>query len=189
MKGAVFTAFNDMVDETFSPDVWEWLVDETAPGSGAIYTSAGSYPASELMNYVAALAERTGAAPNALVRTFGTYLLHVFYQRHRVFFVDVGVRDFLQSVHNVIHVEVQKLHPDANLPWFEYETPSPDQLVMIYDSPRRMCALVEGLLDGVAQVFGTELQTTHATCTHRGAAHCRFEVAFTDPDKRVEYSE
>ncbi len=185
MKGVVFNIFNDMIDEKFSPDTWEDLIDKTNPESGAVYTSAATYPAHELVGYVGALSEITGADPNDLVRAFGGYLMHQFYERHPHFFDDITVREFLLSVHDVIHVEVMKLHTDARLPTFEYEEPSSDSLVMIYSSPRKLCALAEGLLVGVSEIFDTQFHYAQTACVHTGAEKCRFEVSFTNPDKRI----
>jgi len=84
----------------------------------------------------------------------------------------------LKTIGKIIHIEVHNLFPEASLPKFSYEDPGPDHLVMIYDSERHLCDLVEGLLVGVGRHFGQEIEFTQSLCTKRGDPHCRFEITF-----------
>ncbi len=182
MKGIVFTVFNKMVEETFGENMWEDLLDDVDPESGGIYTTAGTYEAGELLGYVGALAQRTGEAPENLVRAFGKYMLKQLAGVYPQLFEGHNLKSFLMSVHDVIHVEVQKLYPGAELPTFTYEDPGGDELVMKYQSPRKLCVLAEGLMDGAAEHFNTKLERKHETCMHKGDDHCRFELSISVPD-------
>ena len=81
-----------------------------------------------------------------------------------------------EPVDGVIHVEVQKLFPDAITPRLVCEDPGPDRLVMTYRSERGFCHLVEGFLDGVSDHFGTKIDYHQSSCAHDG----RFELGFSD---------
>jgi len=48
MKGSVFTEFMDMIDQTFSVEVCENLIDISNLPSQGIYTSVGTYDFSEI---------------------------------------------------------------------------------------------------------------------------------------------
>lgn len=178
MKGIVFNIFADLVTDKFGMDVWDQLIEETSPASGAIYTSAEVYPDGELVAYVTALSALTGAAPEDLIRTFGTYTMHKFYSLHPEFMADHSAKSFLESVHDVVHVEVKKLHPDTLLPDFEYESAGDTQLTMLYSSPRKLCHLAEGLIVGTAEIFKEEISLVHGECMHQGADRCRLELNF-----------
>ena len=115
-----------------------------------------------------------------LIFAFGQYLLGRFADIHPEFFENHDIKSFLKTVHDVIHVEVKKLHPDAVLPNFDYEDPGPDQLTMLYRSPRGLCALAEGLVSGAAQHFGASVSSTHDICMHQGEDHCRLDLSFSD---------
>lgn len=178
MKGMVFNIFSDMVTEGFGLETWDQLIDQTDPASNAIYTSADVYPDEELVGYVTALAEITGAEVSELIRAFGIYMMHKFKKMHPEFMVDHTARTFLESVHEVIHVEVKKLHPDTLLPKFEYESAGEDQLTMIYSSERKLCHLAEGLIAGAAEIFGEPVSMHQSQCMHAGAQTCRLELTF-----------
>lgn len=181
MKGIVFNILGDLVEENFGLDVWDDLIDATAPASRGIYTSVELYPDAELLAYVDAIAERTGAAPADVVRMFGNYMLKRFAEIHPEFFDGHTIKSFLQSVHDVIHVEVEKLHPDVILPNFTYEDPADDALVMHYHSPRKLCHLAEGLIEGSGRHFGTAVDIQHDVCMHDGADYCTLVLGFGGP--------
>ncbi|MEM7079376.1 MAG: heme NO-binding domain-containing protein [Pseudomonadota bacterium] len=178
MKGVVFTMFGELVEEQFGFDVWDELIEVTEPPSKGIYIATDVYPDEELLAYVAALSARAGVPSNQLVYAFGEYMLGRFKDSHPEFFSGHDLSSFLQSVHQVIHVEVKKLHADAVLPTFTYEDNGPQELVMIYQSPRKLCALAEGLISASATHFGQQLSCQHETCMHDGASHCRLKLSF-----------
>lgn len=178
MKGMVFNIFGDLVTDSFGWETWDQLIERTQPGSDAIYTSGDVYPDEELVAYVTELSKITGASAPDLIRTFGKFMMHKFKGIHPEFLEGQDAKSFLASVHDVIHVEVHKLHPDSLLPTFEYEDPAPDKLTMIYASVRKMCPLAEGLIEGVAEVFEQKIEISHTQCMHDGADNCRLELSF-----------
>ena len=178
MKGMVFTMFADMIEKEFGIDTWDKLIDETAPESQGIYTSVEVYPDQELLAYVSILSQQSEVPVNNLVFAFGKYLMGRFQEIHSDFFVDHDLKSFLKSVHDVIHVEVKKLHPGVVLPEFKYDDTGADTLTMFYHSPRQLCSLAEGLISGAADCFNTMVDVSHDVCMHRGADHCQLDLRF-----------
>lgn len=178
MKGIVFNIFSDLVTDEFGMEVWDQLIQQTDPASGAVYTSAEVYPDGELIAYVTALSGITGVPAADLIRTFGTYTMHKFYALHPEFMTEHTAKSFLESVHDVVHVEVKKLHPDTLLPEFQYESTGDDQLTMFYSSPRKLCHLAEGLIIGTADIFSEKIELAHSQCMHDGAEQCRLDLCF-----------
>lgn len=154
MKGIVFTEFLDMVETQFSADMVDDLIDDCALPSAGAYTSVGTYDHAELVALVGALATRTATPVPDLVKAFGRHLLGRFFANYPRFFE--GVTDavtFLAGIEDVIHVEVLKLYPDAQLPRFEC-TRQFGGLDMVYHSPRHFDDLAEGLIDGAVAHWG-----------------------------------
>lgn len=177
MKGVVFNIFNDMINDQFGMGTWQTLIDRTKPDSDAVYTSGDVYPDEELVAYVTELSAITNVAVPELIRAFGRYMMKVFARIHPEYLTS-DPKAFLRSVHDVIHVEVKKLHPDAVLPEFTYEDPDDNHLTMIYKSPRKLCYLAEGLIAGVAEQYETPIDINHSQCMHDGAETCRLELRF-----------
>lgn len=178
MKGIVFNVLSDMVTESFGLEIWDKLIEKSKPESGAIYTSAQVYPDEELVSYLTELSKITDTDAADLFRVFGKYMMHKFKVMHPKFLNNHTAKTFLASVHNVIHVEVKKLHPDTLLPTFEFEDNSSDTLTMIYSSKRKLCYLAEGLVEGVGEVFDESIDIQQTECMHDGAEKCRLELRF-----------
>ncbi len=175
MKGVVFNILADLVEEKFGIEVWDALLQETQ--QDGIYVSAEAYPDEDLFALVAAGSEKSGIPVNDLVKTFGEYMFPQFHRQNPDFFQPgMTLKEFLLTVDRVIHVEVRKLHPDASLPKFEYVDENDQELTMLYNSPRKLCMLAEGLIAGAATHFDAEYTLSHDTCMHDGADHCRLHL-------------
>jgi hypothetical protein len=170
MKGIVFTEFLEMVEDRFSPDMVDDIIDAAAPPNGGAYTAVGTYDHSELVAMVVALSEKSGLPVPALVHAFGQHMFGRFLANFPGFFVGVtGAVQFLSGIEHIIHAEVLKLYPDAQLPRFECE-PLPDGgLRMVYRSPRHFEDLAHGLIDGAVAHWGggysvSRLAVEQGTC-------------------------
>ncbi len=154
MKGMVFTAFLEMVEEKFSLQIADSIIEASKVPSGGAYTSLGTYSHEEIISLVIQLAQQTGIPVTDLVRTFGEYMFGQLAASHPQFIDrNKGALDFLNNVDKYIHVEVRKLYPDAELPAFSYEAPAPNVLVMTYRSSRPFADLAEGLIIGSIKYF------------------------------------
>lgn len=154
MKGMVFTEFLEMVEAKFSADMVDDIIEDSdLPNRGA-YTAVGTYDHEELVKMVVALSKRTNIAAPALVQVFGEHLFGRFNALYPSFFAGVtSALDFLEGIETIIHTEVRKLYPDAQLPKFECKR-APDGLSMLYSSPRHFGDLAEGLIRGAVAHFG-----------------------------------
>ncbi len=52
MKGIVFTEFLEMVEEKFSPELADRIVEEAELPSGGVYTTVGTYNHGEMIKLV-----------------------------------------------------------------------------------------------------------------------------------------
>ena len=167
MLGIVFSEFTEMVEEVFSAEMVEKILDDCDLESGGAYTSVGSYSHTEIISLVGALSKRTGMAADDLQRVFGKHLLKIFSERYPAFFENVnGAFEFFKSVDGHIHKEVLKLYPNANLPRFTYELRDEDTLILNYFSARPFGVLAEGLIAGTLEYYGVEADvasTDHST--------------------------
>jgi hypothetical protein len=178
MKGIVFNLLSEMVEEKFGLQAWDAVLDKA--GSEGLYVATETYADEELLALVAAGSELTGIPANDLVRAFGQFMIPRFAEHYSVFFEGhANLKEFLLTVDSVIHVEVRKLYPEAGLPEFTYDDGRPDKLTMMYRSPRKLCALAEGLIEGSAAHFDQPCTIYHEVCMHKGADHCALELEFT----------
>lgn len=178
MKGIIFNLLEEVVTDAHGEKVWDDLL-EAAQVDG-VFTSLGNYPDEDLFKLVNAASAALKEPPESIIRWFGLQALPLlakkyppFFEKHR------SARPFILTLNAIIHPEVRKLYPGANPPVFEFDTSSPDVLVMQYRSKRKLCALAEGFVEGAATHFGETAAIAHPLCMHRGDASCRLELSFT----------
>lgn len=169
MKGIVFTEFLEMVEEVYSPDMVDELLESVEPASGGVYTAVGTYDHKELVALVAELSRQTAAEIPTLLRVFGQHLFQQFLRHYSRFFS--GVPDaftLLENVDGHIHVEVRKLYPDAELPKFSTKRLPDGKFEMHYCSSRPFEDLAYGLIEACAEHFSQPISIS-MTKTAEGA--------------------
>src|SRR5687768_2582444 len=115
MKGIVFNLLAEVVQKQYGEETWEALL-EAAQLDGA-YTSLGNYPDSDLMKLVGAASSALNLPPNAIIRWFGVNALPLLAQRFPQFFKPhTSTRSFVLTLNSIIHPEVRKLYPGADVP-------------------------------------------------------------------------
>ena len=58
---------------------------------------------------------------------------------------------------------------------------APYGLILIYDSPRKLCSVLMGAIEGAAERYEEQVYISERTCMKRGDTTCRFEVRFSAP--------
>jgi len=161
MKGVVFTEFLGMVEDAFSAEMVDDIIDDAHLPSGGAYTAVGTYSHDEMVAMVVALSQRSGMPVPDLVRAFGQHLFGRFVQAYPAFFDGASSAfQFLSGIEDIIHAEVLKLYPDAELPRFEVEHHDDQRLILLYHSPRHFEDLAEGLMLGCISHFGEPIRLT-----------------------------
>lgn len=174
MKGVLFNVVEDVVTEALSADAWDDVVD--AAGVSGSYTSLGTYPDEELVAIVAAVSQTAGLTIDETLRLAGRLGFKHLARRNTQLLA--GLDDWqgvVASLDDIIHPEVRKIYPDADVPGFD-ATPIDDGYSVTYRSERGLCSLAEGLLLGAAEWFGHTVTVEQVSCRHRGDADCTMTV-------------
>jgi hypothetical protein len=66
--------------------------------------------------------------------------------------------------------------PGAAPPRLHVERTSPDEVVVTYDSPRKLCAVARGIMRGIAKHFGERISISDRACMHKGDPKCLISV-------------
>ena len=164
MKGVVFTEFFEFVEDSFSPEFLQEIINAASLKSDGVYTATGTYPFCEMGALVSEVAKKSQLDVTYLLKAFGAYLFKYFSSSNPEHFTSVdNCFDFLTFVESHIHVDVRKLYPDAELPSFDCIEHSKDKYVMAYRSSRGLGDLCEGLIAGCLDFFGETATITRKT--------------------------
>jgi hypothetical protein len=172
VKGVVFTEFMEMVETRMGLDMLDRIITEAELPNDGAYTSVGTYDHAELVRLVTALSNATGLSTSQLIFIFGEQLFQRFSVGYPALFGEVQTAfDFLSRIDGVIHVEVRKLYPDAELPKLQCERPSERELTILYSSPRGFGDLAAGLIAGCIKHFDEPIQVTRTDLEKLDACH------------------
>lgn len=148
MKGVVFVELLKMAEAEWGEDVVDDALDAVESQSNGVYIAVNKYPCEELVALVAYFSERSGVDAATLQRRLGHWIHGCFVANYPEFFQSKTCPlSLLESVESEIHVEVRKLHPDAELPTFATERPAPGVLQMRYSSPRALGSFCHGMIE------------------------------------------
>ena len=177
MKGVIFVKLSEFVEQTWGEVFWDELLEESNPPSGGAYTTVSTYDDQELFNIVTLITQKKQLTMAQAQQAFGQWLFKELLKSapgHSVTTTDTFA--WLRAVQDVIHVEVLKLNPDSILPEFTFLEQTDTTMRLQYESPRPLCFLCEGLIQGLAQHNGESVTTTQTECIHEQGERCVIEV-------------
>jgi predicted hydrocarbon binding protein len=177
VKGIVFNLLEEVVSKQYGEDVWDQLLDDAA--ADGVYTSLGSYPDGQLSGLVTAASKRLGLSADEVLRWFGQSAIGLLAGRYPQFFeAHVSTRAFVLTLNDIIHPEVRKIYPGAEVPEFTFDASSSSTLLIEYRSARRLCSFAVGMIEGAARHYGEEARVIEIACARDGSPACTFRATF-----------
>lgn len=178
MKGVVFVALSEMIQETNGHRVWNDFVSESKVESQGVYTSTEIYDDKEAGQLLNVISKKLDKTPNTILYIFGRYLIKYFHRKYPAFFNHDEFVNFMSSVGSVIHVEIVKISPQCSPPLIEVKNIGENHFFVHYSSKRKLCSLGHGLMAGAANIYQVNAEITHLSCMNDGNNHCVFEVKY-----------
>lgn len=158
MKGLVFTEFFEMVEEKHGFEVVDQLIKKTELATGGAYTTIGTYDHKELLALVGNLHHLTDISVNDLLVIYGQYLFPKLLTISPDTVSQFGDSfELVGAVDSIIHVEVMKLYPDAELPKFCVIKQNEEEMHVTYTSCRPFAYLARGLILGSAEFYNENI--------------------------------
>ena len=161
MKGIVFTEFLEMVEEKFGLEVVDSIIEEADLPSNGIYTAIGTYEFNEMVSLITNLSSTVKIDADTLIYTFGHYLFTSLGKAHpEVIKSYTNPLGLLYSIEDHIHVHVQKIYPEAELPTFKILDKTDNSLSMVYSSSRGLYRLAHGLIEKCFEHYNSSAQVS-----------------------------
>jgi predicted hydrocarbon binding protein len=181
MHGMVHAELKLYVEGRHGELMWLKLLDQTGLGT-AVHLPIGRYPDGHVHAIVAALAHATGKPVQAILEDFGEFIARDLIGLYGALIKpEWRTLDLLFNTERTIHKVVRLQNPEAEPPFLTVTRPAPDQVIVTYTSPRRLCAFARGIVTGIANHFGEEVTIADTTCMLRGDAVCALTVREVHP--------
>ena len=175
VHGLIFASFRDYLLTEHGPDVAHGVT-----AGEPQYTLSDAYPDEQFLALLERTCVRTGMSRDELLFEFGVFTAATTFARlyPLLFKSSPTARDFLLTVETPIHEVVREALPEARPPKLAVTDFGEKGLEIVYTSPRRICAMLRGLVEGTGRVYHEALQLEELECMHQGASVCRFTIRF-----------
>ena len=175
MHGIIFSELKKYVDDRLGGAAWGALL-EKAGLSGRIYMPVQEYPDADAVKLVTTASAITGRPAPAVLEDFGEFiapdLLKMYASLIRK---EWRTLDVIEHTEETIHRVVRHRNPGAKPPELRCLRIGPDEVIVVYSSPRKMCA-AKGIARGMARHFKETVKTSESSCMLAGAKECRISV-------------
>jgi hypothetical protein len=180
MKGRVFTELFAHVEQKYSADMVDDIIDAAQLPHDGSYTSTGSYPFQEMVALISALTTATGQSLPTVLESFGTHCFESWVSYAPQFFSKSrDLFDILEGIDNFHEVEVRKLYPDAELPSFVPEARTEKVLLLGYHSCKPLAPLALGVIRGAAAHVGQTVALSFEPASGPRGSYHRIRVELT----------
>jgi hypothetical protein len=185
MHGLIFVTWEKYLRDRFGDELlnrYRSTLGETAASSPLV---SRIYDDATLLSGVDAAHKLTRMPVDSLLWEYGRYFIINGLTSHLCAHILTRVHsgyDLLLVMRNA-HAQMRRVPGDITPPLFAYEaiSASPRKITLVYDSPRKLCALLWGAIEGCAERYGERVQIIEHSCMKRGAPICRFELHFSTP--------
>jgi hypothetical protein len=176
MHGIIFAELQKYAQSSFGPKAWGRVVEEAKVPRGT-YLASNTYADSELVALVAAASTISGIPAPKLLFGFGEFIVPDLLKIFGAFVQpEWTALDLLEHTETVIHRSVRLHDPSAAPPLLRISRTSPREVEIRYSSPRRLCAVARGIIQGVGKHYGTSLAVDEPTCMMTGNPECLLKV-------------
>lgn len=185
MHGLIFVTWEKYLSERFGSALlkeYRNTIGETAatsPLASLVYDDA------TLLAGVGAACELTRLPADTILREYGRYFMINGLTSHLCAYLLTQVhsgRDLLLVMRDA-HAQMRRTPDAVTPPLFRYQTVNskPHELTLFYDSPRKLCSVLRGAIEGAAERYGEQVHIVERTCMKQGATACCFELIFSPP--------
>jgi len=176
MYGVIFVELKNYITEELGRDAWKGILNELQIGQ-RIYLATENYPDEEILSILSKAAEMTGEKVHGILEDFGEYIVPDLIGSYRsVIKPEWKTMDLLENTQKTIHKTVRARNPAADPPELVCNRMSPEEVIVLYRSPRRMCSLAKGLARGVAGYYNEKVRIVENRCMLRGDRECEISI-------------
>ncbi|HEU5415106.1 MAG TPA: heme NO-binding domain-containing protein [Candidatus Angelobacter sp.] len=175
MHGLIFSELKKYVETKFDSKTWDTL-QEKAGLKGNLYLAASVYPDNDLLSLVTTACQMTGVDAQTILEDFGDFIAPDLIRQYSFLIKpEWTLVDFLCNTEDTIH-KIVRFHPGVAPPQLMVRRLADDRVTISYDSKRKMCALLKGIVKGAAKHYNKTVSIVESRCMLKGDPECTVHV-------------
>lgn len=176
MHGIIFTQLQKFVETNYDARTWHTLL-KNADLSHKIYMPFKQYPDDDVFDIVAKASAATGISVESLLEAFGEFVVTDLVKVYSGFVKpEWKTLDLIENTEEMVHKVLRRKDPNAQPPTLSCFRENSHNLVVVYRSHRKMCAVAKGIIRGVGNYYKEMIHVEESECMLKGNDQCRIHV-------------
>jgi hypothetical protein len=181
MNGIVFVEIGKFAQSRIGEQAWREVVRLSGVPS-RIYYRVADYPDEEAFALLSTLSAAMKEPLALVLESLGEFIVPDLMKMSRYWIKpDWKTLDLIASAEETIHAMLRSDGSQTNPPRLHCWRSSPQEVVVTYDSPRKMCALAKGIIVGIGKHYGERVTIAEPTCMLKGGGACQLIVNVVSP--------
>jgi hypothetical protein len=177
LNGIIFIEIGKFAQSRLGPQGWAKAI-QAAGIPSRVYYRVAEYPDEEAFALVSALSAALHEPVPAVLEGLGEFIVPDLVRMSRYWVKPQWkTLDLIEHTEETIHETLRQEGSQTNPPRLRTRRTGAREVVVSYDSPRRMCFLAKGIIAGLAKHYGESVTLTEPSCMHRGDASCELIIA------------
>jgi hypothetical protein len=153
MHGSIFVLLKRFIESAYDYSTWIKLLEATKIVHSG-FQMQEMYPTRELQTIVEKAAELTGKSTYELLEAFGEFLVpDLLLVYNKYIHPEWRTYEMLMHTETSMHGAVKKQDNRTNPPQLQVTPKGDKQLIVDYQSPRRMAGVAVGIIRGIAKYY------------------------------------
>jgi len=155
---------------------WQRVIQQAGVPARRYYRVA-DYPDEEAFALLAALSLQLQQPVSGLLESLGEFVVPDLVKMARMWIApEWKTLDLIANTEQTIHEMLRGEGSSIDPPRLRCRRTGPDEVVVTYDSTRRMCSLAKGIVRGLAHHYGEQITVSEPACMLKGAPACELVV-------------
>lgn len=177
MNGAFLIALNDMVVGQQGGPFWQSILAEVQPHSHGQYELCEDYQDRELADLLIAVSQKRSISVTDVQHELGEFLFKNKLSKTRLSAgLGSDLFDFLCSLECAMDSSIQQYLLDTEQAHIHCQRGDDGKTYLDYQSPHKLCFLLEGLVYGAADYYHNNIAIAHDQCMHLGHQRCSLQI-------------
>ena len=181
MNGVIFIEIAKFAQSRLGEDAWRQVVSLAGLPS-RVYFRVAEYPDEEAIALLSALSARIKEPVPVIMESLGEFIVPDLVRMSQ-YWIDPQWKtvDLIANTEQTIHEILRSEGSHNSPPRLHCRKTGPQEVIVTYDSPRKMCALAKGIVSGLAKHYGEKVTITEALCMLKGDSTCQLIVNAISP--------
>ncbi|UQA62446.1 heme NO-binding domain-containing protein [Polyangium aurulentum] len=186
MQGVILVGLRKFVRERLGDGIWR-TVQEEAGVTDRVYLPVHAYPDEELIALVESVSRVTGMSTALVLESFGDYIVGDLLKVYSsVLDPSWKMLDILTHCDEIMARANRRHYSGTPVMPVKARLGSGGDVVLIYSSPLRLCALLKGVVRGLGSHLEQPVVLEEICCAQAGANACEIAVRLERAPKDAE---